>query len=51
MKLFHNVAHQLSSGVCFVQQGWLQRAGRRGMRKKADSKEKSQVSQKKNVNN
>lgn len=45
MKLFHNVAHGLSAEVCFVQQSWIQRAGRRGKRKKADSKVKSWISQ------
>lgn len=46
MKLFHNMAHRLSSGVCFVQQGWLQRAGRKGKRKQADSEVKNLISQK-----
>lgn len=47
MKLFHNVAHSLSSRVWFVQQGWLQRAGREGKGKQADSKVKNWISQRK----
>lgn len=46
MKLFHDVAHGLSSGVCFVQQGRLQGAGRKGKRKQADSKVRNWISQK-----